>query len=263
MEPMELNDIQRASREQFGRQSHRYGKGHILEETQDIEAALPALGLPVAAKVLDVATGGGHTGIFFARLGHTVTVSDIAQPMLDRAVNLGRKLGVTLSSQLHPAERMPYPDASFDLVTCRVAPHHFSAPQDFVAESARVLKPGAFFLLIDGTVADDEPEAEQWLHQIEILRDPSHHRLVTPKHWASMGQDVGLEIVSSEIYPKEQPDLEWYFEAADTPPENRSRVRSLIDSASPAIRRFFQLQESDGKIRWTWQMLRLIARKPF
>lgn len=132
---MELNDIQRALQEQFARQSHRYGKGHILENTEDLEAALPDLQLPTTATVLDVATGGGHTGIFFAKLGHTVTVSDIAQAMLDRSVALGREQGVELTPQLHPAECIPNPDASFDLVTCRVAPHHFSASEEFVTEA--------------------------------------------------------------------------------------------------------------------------------
>jgi ubiquinone/menaquinone biosynthesis C-methylase UbiE len=62
---------------------------------------------------------------------------------------------------MFPAEEMPFADGAFDLVTVRVTPHHFSSPQKFVKEKARVLKLGGHFLLIDGTVPDDDPETEE------------------------------------------------------------------------------------------------------
>ena len=36
---MELDDIQLAAQEQFACRSERYGKGHILENVQDVQAA--------------------------------------------------------------------------------------------------------------------------------------------------------------------------------------------------------------------------------
>ena len=65
---MELNEVQRSSQAQFGRQSHRYGKGHILQNVDDLREALKFLELPSRAQVLDVATGAGNTGLFFAAL---------------------------------------------------------------------------------------------------------------------------------------------------------------------------------------------------
>src|SRR5439155_10787507 len=134
-----LNEIQRASSEQFGRQSRHYAKGHVLENVDDIRAALKHIPLPAKAKVLDIATGAGHTGLFFADLGHDVMLADIAQPMLDRALEAAKQRGLKVQTRLHSAEELPYPDKSFDLVTCRVAPHHFSSPAQFVRETARVL----------------------------------------------------------------------------------------------------------------------------
>src|SRR5437870_3474909 len=69
---MELDDVQRASQEQFARRSHRYGKGHILENVDDVREAVKLMSLPQRAEVLDMATGGGHTGLFLASLGHKV-----------------------------------------------------------------------------------------------------------------------------------------------------------------------------------------------
>ena len=93
--------------------------------------------------------------------------------MLERAKEAAASRGFKVQTRQHAAEQFPYPDASFDLVTCRVAAHHFSSPENFIRETARVLKAGGHLLLIDGTVPDDEPEAETWLHAVEKLRDPS------------------------------------------------------------------------------------------
>src|SRR5579862_1655308 len=119
--PMELDEIQRAAQEQFGRQSRNYGKGHILENVGDVEEALRGIPLPPVAKVLDVATGAGHTGLYLAGLGHDVTLADIAAPMLDRVRETAEKRGLKIRTQQHAAEVFPYADAEFDLVTCRVA----------------------------------------------------------------------------------------------------------------------------------------------
>lgn len=256
-----LNSVQQAASEQFGRQSHRYGKGHILEDVADVQAALQGITLPTRARVLDVATGAGHTGLLLARLGHEVTLSDLTGPMLQRAREAALERGLSVHFCQHPAEAMPYPAASFDLVTCRVAPHHFSAPDRFVAEVARVLAPCGYLLLIDGTVPDDEPEAEAWLHDVEKLRDPSHHRLLTPRTWAGLCAAAGLSVQSSHIHLKKQPDLEWYFETAATSPENRLLVRELVAQAPASVHRLLALGEEEGKIVWWWPMLTLVARR--
>jgi ubiquinone/menaquinone biosynthesis C-methylase UbiE len=258
---MNLNEVQRASQEQFARQSDRYGKGHILENVDDVRAALAHIALPPRAEVLDVATGGGHTGLLLASLGHRVTLSDITQAMLDRANAAARERGLFVETRLHSAESFPYANESFDLVTCRVAAHHFSSAETFVSETARVLKAGGWFLLIDGTVEDDQPEAEEWSHQVEKLRDPSHHRFVTPRTWHGHCEAAGLRIVHSGLTPFKQPDLNWYFETAATSPENRRQVLELVRAAPESARKLFRLSEEDGKIVWWWQRLTLVAQK--
>ena len=256
-----MDTIQHAAQEQFQKQSHRYAKGHILEDTKDVTAALEGLPIPADAAALDVATGAGHTAFCLARAGFRVTACDLTPAMLQRVREGAAERGLEIETRQHSAESLPYPDASFDLVTCRVAPHHFSSPADFVRESARVLKPGGWFIVIDGTVPDDSAEAEAWLHQVEKLRDPSHNRLIPPREWRALSEQAGLTVKKVEIAHRKQPDLEWYFETAATTPENREQVRALIATAPDSARTHYRLAEEEGKTVWWWPMLSMVAQK--
>jgi ubiquinone/menaquinone biosynthesis C-methylase UbiE len=257
-----FDTAQAASAAQFDRQSDRYGKSHILADTSDVAEALAGISATAGSRALDVATGGGHTALCTARMGWRVTAGDISAKMLVGAAKLLRDEGLPLETLLFPAEKIPFPDATFELVTTRVAPHHFSSPPAFVAEVARVLQPGGHFLLIDGTAPDGDPETAAWLHRVEKWRDPSHGRFLSRAAWESLVGRSGLTLVASSLHPKKQPDLNWYFETAATPTDNRIRVLDAIQSAPPAIREALRLADEDGKIVWWWPILRLLARKP-
>ena len=256
-----LDPVQAAARAQFDKQSARYGRTHILADTSDIVRALDGIQAPPGA-VLDLATGGGHTAVFFAKQGREVTAADISPTMLDNARRLAHEAGVDLRTAEHPSENLPYPDASFAIVSCRVAAHHFSNQPRFVAEAARVLQPAGIFLLIDGTVPEDQPEAERWAHEVEKLRDPSHVRLLPPSRWKALCAGQGLTILRCFDFPFQQPDLEWYFETANTPQENRARVRALVQNPPVAAREAFRIAEESGRLTWWWMRLLLVAQKP-
>jgi ubiquinone/menaquinone biosynthesis C-methylase UbiE len=257
-----MDAIQTASQEQFQKQSHRYAKGHILEDTADVATLIEGLEIPAGSAALDVATGAGHTAFRLAQAGYKVTASDLTPAMLQRVQEGAAERGLTVETRQHSAEALPYPDGAFALVTCRVAPHHFSSPADFVRECARVLQPGGYFIVIDGTVPDDSPEAEEWLHHVEKLRDPSHNRLIPPREWRAMCAANGLVIERFINAEKKQPDIEWYFETAATSPENRKQVLALIANASQHVRETYRLAEEDGKTVWYWPMMGFVARKP-
>jgi ubiquinone/menaquinone biosynthesis C-methylase UbiE len=181
--------------------------------------------------------------------------------MLDVASKLAAERGFSINTSLHEAEKFPYPDNSFDIVSCRVAAHHFSDREAFVREVNRVLRPRGHFLLIDGSVPDGESDAEEWIHKVEKLRDPSHGRFLSPGAWASLCERHGLHGLRCETTPFKQPDLEWYFQTAGTPPENREKVRALVRNAPDSARRIFRIAEEDGKTVWWWPRVNLVARK--
>jgi SAM-dependent methyltransferase len=233
-----------------------------LENVEDVREAEAHVALPAGARVLDIACGAGHTGLYFASRGHEVICADLSEAMLARTQEGAAAEGLAVETRRHPAETMPYSDAAFDLVTCRVAPHHFSAPGDFVREVARVLKPGGWFLLIDGTVPDDDPAAGEWLNRVEKLRDPSHVELYSPARWCAWCEAAGLHVEKHWQRRKKQPDLEWYFETAATPAENRAAVVQLVRDVPPDVRAIYEIDEEEGRIVWQWPMLSLVARRP-
>jgi len=258
---MDLDPAQASSQAQFDKQSSRYGKSHILADTSDLDQLVEGLDIPTSGQALDVATGGGHTALWLAKRGLAVTATDLSARMLENAAAMAADEGRIIQTRQHPAEALPYPDATFDVVTCRVAAHHFSSPGDFVCESARVLKPHGYFLLIDGSVPDNEPEAADWMNTVEKLRDPSHGRLLSQTEWQQLCDSAALHGVRSIVSRLSQPDLEWYFETANTSAANREKITKLYEEAPDSIRSIYQFAMVNGRRTWQWHRILLAARK--
>ncbi len=170
--------------------------------------------------------------------------------------------GLSISTACHAAEELPYGDGAFGLVTCRTAAHHFSSVSGFLGEAFRVLRPGGWLIVINGTAPEDSPVAGEWIHRVEKLRDPSHGRFLRPSEWRTLAQNTGFEVRRCECHPLKQPNLEWYFDTADTAPENRDAVVALLNGAPDEARRAFRIAFEGGTTVWWWPRMTLLAQRP-
>ena len=154
---------------------------------------------------LDVATGGGHVARVLRAAGLEVVTIDSAPGMKPTVVSR--------------AEEIPFADASFDVVACRVAAHHFQGPAGALREMARVSR--NLVLVSDNLYLGDDGEKADRLH------DPTHVRNYTEEEWREMFEAAGLELEAFEREDK-RIDFQGWLDRAGTPEEDRTRIEELL-----------------------------------
>ena len=100
--------------------------------------------LPNGAPVLDAGCGTGNLAVRLAQKGWEVTAIDGAEGMLDRA--RGKRSPVRFS-QADLNAPLAYADGSFAAVTCSNVLYSLQNREVFLAEAARVLRPGGRLVL--------------------------------------------------------------------------------------------------------------------
>ena len=99
-------------------------------------------GVRAGESVLDVGTGTGVVAVTAARTGARVSALDLTPELLVEARENGRIAGHPEIAWLEgDAERLPYPDASFDVVVSQFGHMFAPRPEVAIAEMRRVLKP--------------------------------------------------------------------------------------------------------------------------
>jgi ubiquinone/menaquinone biosynthesis C-methylase UbiE len=100
------------------------------------------------ARALEIGSGTGYFTLNLLRAGviGEATCSDISPGMLETLQANASRLGLTVDTQPADAERLPFADASFDLVLGHAVLHHIPDLQRAFAEFERVLAPGGVVL---------------------------------------------------------------------------------------------------------------------
>ncbi|HEY2219789.1 MAG TPA: class I SAM-dependent methyltransferase [Gaiellaceae bacterium] len=184
-------------------QAYRESATHATGDDLDLVVAWCEPGPGVT--VLDVATGGGHVARRLREAGAQVVTVDAAPGMEPDAIA--------------PADHLPFADASFDAVACRIAAHHFPDALAALKEMARVARHRV--VICDNVFVSETSE------EADRLRDPSHVRNYGVAEWQSFFELAGLR-VAEDMFMVRDTDFEDWLARTETPEADRVRVRELM-----------------------------------
>lgn len=208
-----------------------------------VEAARPRPGM----RVLDVASGTGEPALSLAEKvgpGGHVTATDVSETSLAIAERRAQKRGLAnLTFRSADVHQLPFPDASFDLVTSRCGVMFFADLPRALAELRRVLNPDGrvamlawgpfeqpYFAATAGTVLKMVPGAELPGSVRTMFRFGRQGLLAAALTQAGFRQVEENFHYLPWIWPGAVEDLWQYFQEVTVP------FRPLLDSIAPERR---------------------------
>ena len=229
--------------QQFGATAALYVQSPVHSAGPDLEQIRDIVGSIVEASVLDLGCGGGHVSYCVAPAARSVTACDPSADMLRAVAAEASRRGLAIATCEAPAERLPFEDASFDVVVARHTTHHWPDVRRGMREAARVVKPGGV-VVVDDCVAPESAVLDTFLQTFEMLRDPSHVRDYSVSQWSEIAAQAGLAITG--ISRRRLP-------LAFTPWVMRQRVsqrrtdaiRELFARMPADVRGHFDIREND------------------
>ena len=245
---------------QFGPRAMDYVRSSVYARGESLGALLARLQRDPIRLALDIATGGGHTALVLSPLAKRVVASDITGPMLrvarDWLAENGAENGLFCQ---HDAGLMPFPEGTFDVVTCRLAPHHFADVGVFLHECVRVVRRGGRVAVIDN-VTPPESLAVRFINAFERLRDRSHNFEHSLPDWEAFFSTAGLRIEHRQQF-RTPIDFGAYCDRMSVPERTRTRLRVMLLQAPAAARAALNPREVDGRMTFDLGELLIVGRR--
>jgi ubiquinone/menaquinone biosynthesis C-methylase UbiE len=248
-------------RDEFTRQAETFSSAPAITDAALAQRIIDALGEEARGAVLDVACGPGVLSAAIAGSAREVVAFDLTTAMLAKAAQRCAAAGRgNVSFREGDATDLPFADAAFDAVVTRLSVHHFDRPARVFAEIFRVLRPGGVFVVVD--VISSEVAVESELQNaIEILRDPSHTRMLPGTELAALVERAGFAIEARTTWDKPREFEEWMGivnDASRVPP-----LRVVVQSLARAgVTAGMGLSVDADKIEFFHRWSLIAARKP-
>jgi ubiquinone/menaquinone biosynthesis C-methylase UbiE len=232
------------ARRNFGARAEFYTRSAAHADPQVLARVVEVAEPQTSWRVLDVATGSGHTAFALAPRVTSVTAIDLTPEMLSEAKKLGAELQISnVLFQIADIHSLPFPDASFELVTCRRAAHHFSKVNKALDEMRRVLTPGGRLVIDDRSVPEDD-FVDETMNQLDWLHDESHIRQYRPSEWQRMLSEHGFKIELIEPYSRSRPLTSL---TKDVSAANVAKIHSILQKLSGEQRKKLGVVTTNGE----------------
>jgi len=227
----------------FGERAAFYTTSAIHADPQVLARVVELAAPQPAWRVLDIATGSGHTAFAVAPRVRTVIAVDLTAQMVVEAHGLRATRGLTnVELALADVHHLPFANGAFDLITCRRAAHHFSSIAAAVDEMRRVLRPAGRLVIDDRSVPEDD-FVDWCMNTLDTYHDPSHVREYRPSEWQRLLQQGGFAIESVNGYVLHRPISAL---SGDVPPDRAVKIDSLLRGLDAAQRSAMGLVEVEG-----------------
>ena len=244
--------------DQFTRQATPFATAPGIRDEAALKLIVEASGAGPDDTVLDVACGPGLVVAAFARVVRHATGIDITPAMLDRARAHAAQQGLTnVTWHLGDVLPMPWPDASFSIVTSRFAFHHFLEPLAVLREMTRVARPGGRVVVVDSTPRRERADA---FNRMERLRDPSHVRSMPVEEHRDLYARVGLAEPRVTSYRLEG-ELESLIGRSFPHPGDDEKIREIFRAALKDDALDIEPRLENGQIRYGFPVSVLVAER--
>jgi len=242
---------------QFGPRAAAYVESSVHAAGADLDELEQLARDLRPARALDLGCGGGHVAYRLAPWAGAVVACDLSGQMLAavRETAAARGLDNVMTEQAS-AERLPFADATFDLIATRFSAHHWRDLAAGLAQARRVARPGAPALFIDA-VAPGAPLLDSHLQAIELLRDPSHVRDYAVADWVAAVERAGF-VVEAVSRRQIRMDFASWIARMRTPKLQADAIRALQSQACDEVRSHFGI-EPDGSFQLDVMVLRAHA----
>lgn len=238
------DNLEALVQQQFGPQAAAYVASAVHAQGEDLQQLAALVAGKGSAHVLDLGCGGGHVSYTVSPHVGRVVAYDLSSAMTQAVAQEAAKRGfANIETANGPAEALPFNDASFDFVLCRMTAHHWGNVVQGLKEARRVIKPDGTAVFID-IVSPGDPLGDTFLQAIEILRDPSHVRDYSVAEWAGMAAQAGFRIKS--VFVRRLPvEMGAWFERMHTPDVHIQAIRSLRGRMVSRVKEKFGMGEDN------------------